>query len=310
MRLDDLLKCTSSSGTETYAECYTSTKIDPTQMLITTSNGLYRIYANNGHIFAKSTTVERSDSYPVAKVDVGTASAHDSGFVYFYPVASTRADDKGNSYTDFSIRTSKNGKRWTKFMSLSAIADSITGLSGFVAYDAGKYYIGTDNGVYLAKETYKLVNDIKKMTPDKLRSLYDKMGTSFSEIYSNALSQHKGSWHATGGTAYQLNNLMSRDCEGANLAAFVGNDNSSFYRDIFETVEFGKTSDGRIVVTVSNGVLNEANSEKAVKSETIICDYIIKKSATKLVEIYLHVPTTYTYYFSKPKGSAKFNEDK
>lgn len=120
----------------------------------------------------------------MTKVDAGTASAHDSGFVCFYPVASLKNDGKGGSYTDFSIRTSKNGKRWTKFMSLSAIADSIHGLSGFAAYDDGKYYIGTDNGVYLAKETYKVVNDIKKMTPDKLRSLYDGMGTSFSEIYS------------------------------------------------------------------------------------------------------------------------------
>lgn len=70
--------------------------------------------------------------------------------------------------------------------------------------------------------------------------------------------------------------------------------------DIVQTMSFGDMSAVGCAVGISNPVFSASNAA---------ADYILKKYMSGVYELYIHIPTTYTYYLNGVPGSACPDQD-
>lgn len=177
------------------------------------------------------------------------------------------------------------------------------------------YLIGTDNGIYYTKYNYTLQNDLRSVP----FSTIDEM---ISKSYDYSINNHIQQYHYYNTTIDYINKKVmpvdfSEMAENWQIYENGHPENpeiSSNYivikNDIVETVDFGDSLQ-HIKVEYANILTENETTGEEVYAEISDISYICKKWMSGLIELYINIPTTYTYYFPHINGNkdCRYNQD-
>lgn len=193
-----------------------------------------------------------------------------------------------------------------------------------ISIQPNEYVIATNNGIYLTSLKYKLIDDLRRITIEKV---YDIVNEELAKV----ISEHVSLKHAH-------NSLITKLNEKADTTLSFINDEDKhsdvcFYNranavrvienDIIDTITYGGQSENDesyIRVGIQNWALGNLDPESTYADDGFInaftdsssgkrfnistVPYVFKKWKSGLKEIYIYVPTTGTYYADNPQGLA------
>lgn len=208
--------------------------------------------------------------------------------------------------SDGRMLSSKNGKIWKTMFNLSSMSPSkISSVNDMENIDVHTYLYGTDSGLFYSKYDYVLEQDVKAFTHESALALYDQVLTAPNGICSQlctTLSDHLSTEHISSAVISKLNakylDVDMQDIENWQTATV--DDNSMVVRnDIIQEMFFGSFLDGDVVASCNNYLNDKSNSAFEISG----LNYIMKRWMSGLTELYIHLPTTYTYYLPNQWGA-------
>ena len=208
--------------------------------------------------------------------------------------------------SDGRMLSSKNGKIWKTMFNLSSMSPSkISSVNDMENIDVHTYLYGTDSGLFYSKYDYVLEQDVKAFTHESALALYDQVLTAPNGICSQlctTLSDHLSTEHLSSAVISKLNakylDVDMQDIENWQTATV--DDNSMVVRnDIIQEMFFGSFLDGDVVASCNNYLNDKSNSAFEISG----LNYIMKRWMSGLTELYIHLPTTYTYYLPNQWGA-------
>lgn len=171
---------------------------------------------------------------------------------------------------------------------------------------AGKSSI--DKGLYFSTYTYLLDDDTPEFTVESALAAYELCASNIDLSIGNAIGQHVATQHNEYSPLHLLNSYMQRDFQipdGFTYSAF-GSDGKpiEIHNDYIEHILVGDSSTGEIAAratntTIGNGVWKDIDN----------VSYIVKQWKSGLMEFYIYVPTTYTYYIPHIDGAGNCTSD-
>ena len=208
--------------------------------------------------------------------------------------------------SDGRMLSSKNGKIWKTMFNLSSMSPSkISSVNDMENIDVHTYLYGTDSGLFYSKYDYVLEQDVKAFTHESALAWYDQVLTAPNGICSQlctTLSDHLSTEHLSSAVISKLNakylDVDMQDIENWQTATV--DDNSMVVRnDIIQEMFFGSFLDGDVVASCNNYLNDKSNSAFEISG----LNYIMKRWMSGLTELYIHLPTTYTYYLPNQWGA-------
>lgn len=163
-----------------------------------------------------------------------------------------------------------------------------------------EYYVATDSGLFKTEYSYELINDFDTRSDFEMRKFVSELSGSLDTCYQVDLEKHLSEYHLSADPMTVLNEkTLSVDLEtlDKNWTEVEKSDNQKeFYvrNDLVYDIEFGDNSSGSLNANVSNFVGEFKNVE---------AEYILKTYGCGIHELYIHIPTTFTYYLNGVYGA-------
>ena len=197
------------------------------------------------------------------------------------------------------IISSLNLRDWTHMMyvGISSETDSLVTsmqhLNSYVILCNKKNSL--DDGLFYTYYTYSLVNNTAPFTPESAFYMYNDNISAIEEYNDDQLSFHINTYHLSTSNINMLNNYMDTDFE---ISGFMKK-NSAYdvQNDYIEKIIVGNQDDENILAFATNS----ANSRK---QKNLNCNYIAKCWKSGFTELYIYLPTTYTYYIPHIEGTS------
>ncbi len=145
----------------------------------------------------------------------------------------------------------------------------------------------TQNHIFYTKYLYECVNDTKPFTYEDAYSLYMENVDDINDSIEDAVATHEDREHGEDNQVTEVNKYTTTDFEICGFTQ-TGSAPGDITNDYIEDVKFG-SADDTIAVTATN-------TANGTTTKTIQCDYIMKCWNSGIVDLYIHLPTTYTYY--------------
>lgn len=192
---------------------------------------------------------------------------------------------------------------WKPFFDLPAGFDTVNSI---MPVDSKTYLFGTDNGLYYTEYEYDIIPDVSVFTRSDANQLYDNLmqlpDTGISSTVSTAISSHILSEHSSGSVITRMNNdylnINMEDIQDWQEQTETSN-SVTVRRDIVAEMTFGDQNDGDFTITVGN-FLSTFNPEFT---------YITKRWMSGITDVYIHLPTTMTYYLANTFGASNCRLD-
>lgn len=195
------------------------------------------------------------------------------------------------------ILTSDNCKT---FDSLLRLPDDVFTVYSILPLNQHDFFFGTDNGVYMTQYAYELCNDFRRFSASDARNIYDNLEQELDSSLSIGIQNHIEKDHATSSIVSILEQkYLPTDFKNVKLSNWIKtsyNETSSdmaISNDLVDIIEFGDETTGDITIQLSNFLTSESNAK---------CSYIIKRYMSGIVEVYIYIPTTNTYYLNHVAG--------
>ena len=205
---------------------------------------------------------------------------------------------------DNMFYTSQNGRVWR-----ASFRPAPGALRSIYPQNAHEWYFGTSSGLFKSKYEYKLIDDVKKFTENDLYALYNNlMSSDISDICQDSLDSHEISedykyGHSVSSLVSEINQTMlSVNFDGLQSSGWqrsesVGNTYQVSNDIVFEQY-WGDDSDWNITLSVENHLTSQANANFT---------YLFRRWMSGMTEIYVHIPTTNTYYINHVPSSPNYN---
>jgi len=190
-----------------------------------------------------------------------------------------------------SILSSANARTWESQLSVGSasagliLAYTQLGSRNVIAGKSGS----SDNGVYWSKYTYDTVNDTPVFTADDAYSIYQEKLSEIDLSIQTTCNKHIEDMHGDGSSAKLLTEYTSRNFE---INGFIQEPYSktSVKNDYIERILTGDADSEIIYAKVSNTALGNK------KQAFVDCSYIAKCWKSGIIELFIYIPTTRTYY--------------
>lgn len=188
-------------------------------------------------------------------------------------LSSSNARTWGNQ---LSVGTTQNGKVLA-YMQLGA-RNIVAGKSG-----------SSDAGAYRSKYTYGTVNDTPVFTAEDAYSIYQEKQDEIGPSIQHAYDEHVTNMHGDGSSAKLLSEYTSRAFE---ISGFIQEPHTqrSVKNDYIERILTGDQRDDVMFVRVKNSALGPK------KQASVDYSYIAKCWKSGIIELFIYIPTTHTYY--------------
>lgn len=244
-------------------------------------NGLYRLYFSDDDIIASHI---RNISNSVNAIEV------------FDYNGITKTVAIGNENT---ILTSDNGRQFTNLITIQD--------KPLFVYNRNKneFYFGTNNGLYRTQYQYDLVDDTYSYSAGDIKYIVDSQISDIIFNVDRELSAHIEQYHNKESFITRINEEKT-DISASTLKLEQWcklndtEDESVMYieNDIVNECEFGDQDTGDIYISHSNYISD-------IEQDNF--QYIMKRWYSGITELYIHIPSTDTYYLSHTQGSS-FNK--
>ena len=257
---------------------YCAISKDNKTVLLGADDGLYTL-VNDGH-------TELSDS--IFKNSTDTAPVQSLTSWNFTGISQTYA-----YCSNTSVLTSDNGKVYSLMLSLPNSALSINSIVPLNRHD---FLFSTYDGAYRTSYEYDLVNDLTKFSESEAKDIFDAIEPTLDSDLNHKIAMHKNADHSTSSLISYLNdNFVQTTLAKANFSEWTKTSlgASQVTDDIVDKIEFGTQNDGDITLQLSNFLTSDTNAQ---------CSYVLKRYTSGLVELYLYIPTTNTYYLNHLEG--------
>lgn len=178
--------------------------------------------------------------------------------------------------------------------------------------NAREWYFGASTGLYKSTYQYSEVDDLAKFTEDDLYSLYaELLSSDISSRCEDEMSQHElDRSYALGHLSslmYDINaNLLSVNFDGLQSSGWQHHTNTysaaeySVSNDIVFEQFWGSNADWNLTLSVENQFISAANTKFT---------YLFRRWMSGITEIYVHIPTTNTYYINHVASTPNYNID-
>lgn len=203
------------------------------------------------------------------------------------------------------VLSSNDLKNWESFL---VVGDQHGYVDMFKQFDdntALLFKSGSDDaGLYSTHYDYYINQDTQIFNAVSAQMLYKQYEPSALMSCENAMFEHESIMHAPDNSMmYSINSMMCVDFN--NLGDFTNVDDSlstpdiAISNDYIENVLTGhcSTADDFIRAAVKNNVVGTS------QWQLVPCDYIAKCWRSGLVELYIYVSTTHTYYIPHVQGA-------
>lgn len=155
------------------------------------------------------------------------------------------------------------------------------------------------DGLYCSKYTIALVNDTSEFTAQSAYEVYDSLKGDIETSCDEMLKTHIDQQHTPEGTSINtLNKYMDTSFSIPDGFTLCSDAPYSAENDYIERMFIGDASDGKIVAQARNSYMEGENAK------AIDCKYIAKCWKSGIVEFYIYLPTTYTYYIPHVPGAS------
>lgn len=190
------------------------------------------------------------------------------------------------------IYSSNTLRRWKLFLILP---DSVSYINDFYINSYYDMAFATNDGIYRPFSKYQLINDYPKFTKKDAEQLFINNETDIDSYIRSLIEQHEQELHNADSTITQINTLFEpREFnEISGWTKTIKDDDSKIdviSNDIIKNIYSNDTLGDMISLSVSNFYTNN----EYTKIDDI--SYILKIFQSNLFELYIHVPTTMTYY--------------
>lgn len=190
------------------------------------------------------------------------------------------------------IYSSNTLRRWKLFLTLP---DSVSYINDFYINSYYDMAFATNDGIYRPFSKYQLINDYPKFTKKDAEQLFINNETDIDSYIRYLIEQHEQELHNADSTITQINTLFEpREFNEISGWTKTTKDDDSkidvISNDIIKNIYSNDTLGDIISLSVSNFYTNN----EYTKIDDI--SYILKIFQSNLFELYIHVPTTMTYY--------------
>lgn len=153
--------------------------------------------------------------------------------------------------------------------------------------------------MYYTKYEYSIENNTSPFTAESAYYAYNSNLSTIDKMFDSSVNDHIKSLHGSNSTMSIVNSYMDTDFQ---ISGFISSSNErSISNDYIDKMIIGNASDDGILAFASN----LANNNKWQK---IDCSYIAKCWKSGLVDLYIYLPTTYTYYVPHVQGASECDE--
>jgi len=172
-------------------------------------------------------------------------------------------------------------------------------LNSLYQRNSREWYFGLDSGLYKSSYRYAEVEDLDMFSEDDMYRLYARlMSSDISAECEEAVSGHETDPSYMAGhlssLVYDINtNLLGVDFDGLQSSGWQkhsGEPGSGVYQvsnDVVFEQKWGTNADWNLSLSVENQFVSQPNARFT---------YLYRRWMSGLTEIYVHVPTTNTYY--------------
>lgn len=264
-------------------------EIGQNKFLVATNSGVYRYMHIDG--IPVVGRISQQYGYDIAQI----TSYNFSGVQDTYVLANA---------LDNALYTSENGRVWRlNFRPASGRFNSV------YPQNAHEWYFGTSDGLFKSKYEYKMVDDLQKFTESDLYSLYTNlMASDISDMCQDMLEDHEISpdykyGHSTSSLVSEINQtLLSVNFDGLQSSGWQrSEENASTYQvsnDIVFEQFWGDNSDWNLSLSVENHLTSQTNAKFT---------YLFRRWMSGMTELYVHIPTTNTYYINHVPSTPNYN---
>ena len=157
---------------------------------------------------------------------------------------------------------------------------------------------GNDPGLFYTTYEYDLIENAMQFTAESAYYMYYDNVSALEYANNVLIAQHIYDTHLSDSTMQLINNCMGVDFQ---ISGFMDSDGANVaYNDYIEQLIVGDAKDGNILAYASNPAINN-------KWKQLSCNYIAKCWKSGLTELYIYLPTTYTYYIPHIEGASQCN---
>ena len=202
----------------------------------------------------------------------------------------------------YALLSSSTGMWWNKYLDISANALDTAPIECYLQTDSYTLFAGKNtNGMYFTRYKYDIVDNSYQFTAASAMAVYNENKNAISTTVSAALSTHVDEMHGENSPISLLNKYMPTSFPLSG-AQFTSSQHSSA----------GLTVQNDYIERILEG--NELREEvKAYAESTAIAGgriplelkYIAKQWRSGIVELYIYLPTTRTFYIPHVKGLCK-----
>lgn len=255
-------------------------KISDTVYQIASVSGLYTTVNRDGNL---GNMVYKNDY-----------SVYDVGFI-----GSFSYDQLNTTYMYSSggvLFSSTNGKTYTELLRL----DDGT-INDVMICNGNEYNIASTDGIYRTEYRYTMQYDSGGITVSEVKRIFDSSVSDMTERVQDEINvRHISEDHGKTSTITFINdNAVGVDMKYIDVKTIDNvnlDDGQEFpiVDDVVNTIDTNDTNIGEAVVEISNFLTSDTDIE---------CKYIVKRFTSGINEMYIHIPTTDTYYISHVHGS-------
>ena len=253
---------------------------------IASDNGLYTLM-NRGEELSDSIYKNSIDTESASMIKAYQLNGAQQTYAYSYLKDSNHA----------VVLTSSTGSRFESLIQVT---------SSGKAYDmcplnTKEYFFACQNGLYRTRYSYALVDDLRQFSKEDAKHAYDSYLPTLTSKVSADVHQHIIDYHdpSSQPVTFIADNIadvhldINEDDVNSYCKVASSSDEIKAQNDIVYQVLQGTEADGIVRVELSNFLAHDENAA---------CSYIWMKYASGYNEVYVHVPTTNTYYINHVDG--------
>lgn len=258
-----------------YGKIFSIFKVTDTEFILCTENGLVHYicdYINNIRYYEDSILNEGISKKIVERVINGEK-------VYF-----TSVNNK--------IYNSNKLSRWKLFLELP---ETVSCINDFYVNSYYNMAFATNDGIYRPQYKFDLINDYPKFTNISAEQMFVSHEADIDNYISQLIKNHQSTMHGPNSSITLINTLFEPN-EFNEISGWTKtkiNDDGDIgviSNDIIKNIYSNETLGNLISLSVQNFYTNN----ELVEIGNI--DYILKVFSSDLFELYVHIPTTMTYY--------------
>lgn len=253
--------------------------------LVATTNGLYRYdYANNGKSIDDLQYLVYKNS-PFGD----TLNKIESQNQTIYTAA-----------TSNKVLSSTNGLYWNSYATIGA--DATNNICCYVQQNVNTFYAGkstgskSDNGFYFLRYSYDIIDDTPEFTTESAMVLYTDHEQAIDDYITLSVSNHIDAYHYDNSPNNILSDYMPVNFSMPDNFCTVTSKND-IKNDYIETIMVGDSDNEVIQARATNSTMPNG------RWQNIDCQWIVKQWKSGIMEFFIYLPTTYTYYIPHVPGT-------